>query len=188
MLEAIAQVLQQNSGVVYFLIICLILYLARSRFVIVSHWHHTYDNAQFSVQDFYSTVESSFKERKLPDAYTTRTIHYNRVFFSGRREYLRIKGNGMAFDICAATNGRGCYISWWQHENFNNFERLILMKIPVINWIYRTQTLHQYDRELMFQDVVHTCVMEAADAMTGVKGSTLSESERAIIHNWTALK
>lgn len=188
MLESLFQLLYAGRGTIFFFIILFLAYLFKSRFVIISHWHHTYDKAQFSTMDFYSACEQAIKERNLPGATLKRVIHNNRIFFSGSREYLRVYRMGIAYDICAAPNGSGCYVSWWHHEHYSNFERLVMMKIPVLNWVYREQTLHQYDLELMFQDVIHACVMEAADAMTGVKGSTLSESERSIIHNWTALK
>jgi hypothetical protein len=181
MFDLTLQVLYQFREVLFLLLIFGIIYLIRSRFVILSHWHHTYDGSQFSTLEFYDAAEKAISERKLPGVSLKRTTHKNRIFFSGDREYLRVHRLGIAFDICAAPNGTGMYISWWHHENYSNFERFVLMKIPVLNWVYRSQTLHQYDLEQMFEDVVHACVLETADAMVGVKGSTLSEAERSII-------
>jgi hypothetical protein len=179
MLENIIHLLM-NSNVVLPLLVCFIFYLIETRTKVLSHWHHTFDNINFSSQEFYTTLRTAIMQRKIPGINILRVTHSERLILSPKREYLRINWKGETFDICAAPYGEGMYVSWWFVETTTRFHRF-LRRVPIINWLYTTKTYHRVDLEQMFEDLVHHCVLESIDVMTGVTGSMLSESDRAII-------
>lgn len=79
----------------------------------LSHWHKPYDGLETSTLDFYEAVEAALRVRKLPGIDTTRALWQEGGAFSADREYLRVKGHGLCFDICAAPYGTGYFFSWW---------------------------------------------------------------------------
>jgi hypothetical protein len=147
----------------------------------LSHWHHTFDQVQFSAMDFYDLTEGEIGRRELPGLSMRRVTHGEKVLFGARREYLRVYTTENAFEICAAPVGTGFYVSWWFFEKSNRL-RSLMLGVPFLNWLVTAKTLHQLDEEQVLRDLVHTCVLQGIDAMTGQSGSTLSESERAIIN------
>ncbi len=157
-----------------------IFWLIETNTFVLSHWHHTFDKTNFSTQEFYDTLENSLFERKIPDVTVRRVTHNERIILSSKREYFRINWKGETFDVCAASYGNGMYVSWWFVDRSTRLHRLV-MRIPVIKYLNTTKTYHRADLEQMFADLIHLCVLESIDGMTGIAGSTLSETDRAII-------
>jgi len=80
---------------------------------VLSNWHTLFEDFSTSSQAFYSAVEEAVLERKLPDIEISRVLFNEGGFGSAKREYLRIKRNRIAFDICSAPYGNGHFFSWW---------------------------------------------------------------------------
>jgi hypothetical protein len=147
----------------------------RIRPAIFSHWHHLMETLQASPQDVYTLISTSLKERNLPE-----TVLED-------REYLRVKRRDLTFDICAAPFARGFFFSWWLGGNLGFFSRLIF-SLPFIGpplmRVFRPETYYRIDTALMFQDSVHSAVMEVIDGITTQKGlRSLSDSERKPVLN-----
>jgi hypothetical protein len=174
------QFLTDPHVIFLFAVIGIAAYLLEVRTEVISHWHHTFDRTHFSVQEFYAATSQAVADRKVPGAERFRVTHDERVFLSAEREYLRVTWRQQTFDICAAPYGEGFYVSWWFVERTTRLRRL-LMRIPGVKLWYEGKTYHILDLEETVSDLVHACVLESVDAMTGTRGSTLSEAERAII-------
>lgn len=80
---------------------------------VISHWHTLIDDYQGSGQDFYQRVENLVREREVPEVSFERVFYKQGGLMSDKREYLRVKGRGVAFDICAAPYGTSYFYSWW---------------------------------------------------------------------------
>src|SRR4029079_17702372 len=74
---------------------------------VLSSWHHTFENFNFSPQEFYNLVKPAIEKRGIPQV----SISYQDLteggFFSARRVYLRVRKDEHYFDICAAPYGTG---------------------------------------------------------------------------------
>lgn len=148
--------------------------------VVISRWHHTFDAVPISAQDFFESIEVDLATKGISKVRGERTTHMQTPFLGSRREYLRIARETYAFEICTAHVGSGCYVSWWFFDRQSVLRR-ILARVPIIRWFLSKKTFHQIDEEDAFCDMVHKSVLDSVDAMTGTKGSTLSEAERSII-------
>jgi hypothetical protein len=84
-----------------------------SNSVVLSHWHTLFEDFSTSTQDFYASVETAVRERKLPDIEISRVLWSEGGIGSAKREYLRIRRKRIAFDICSAPYGGGHFFSWW---------------------------------------------------------------------------
>lgn len=149
---------------------------------IFSHWHHSIENFQASPMDFYSQVELALQKRQIPDIQGSRVNWREGGILSAKREYLRIRRKEFVFDICGAPFGNAFFFSWWLGELPSGFWALVSL-IPILGpllilWFHR-QTYYRRDTAQMFQDLVHSAVMEVIDGMTSAKGlRALSELER----------
>src|SRR5262245_44849786 len=81
--------------------------------LVLSHWHTLFEDFSTSSQEFYAAVETAIRERKLPDIEISRECFSEGGIGTAEREYLRIKRNRIAFDICSAPYGGGHFFSWW---------------------------------------------------------------------------
>ncbi|MBS1624066.1 MAG: hypothetical protein JST83_08615 [Bacteroidetes bacterium] len=180
-LLALLYALFTNSVFLCFLVILFFIFLIATKNLILSRWHHTFDKKHFSTQEFYENLDAAIKARQIEGLGQRRTTHKEVFLIGARREYLRLYRKSNAFEICTAYVGTGCYVSWWFFEK-STFLRRFFMRIPIIRWFLSKKTYHQVDEEDAFRDIIHACVLEAIDGMTGEKGSTLSESERSILH------
>jgi len=156
---------------------------ARIPGVVVSNWHRSIEGLEASPMDFYSSVESAVAKRELPNVKVSRVSYREGGWFSARREYLRVKRKGLIFDICGAPFGNGFFISWWLAER--NW-LAILSAIPVVglvflvfNLTHQPRTYYKLDTASMYQDLVHSSVLEVLDAMMEGKGlRALTEADR----------
>jgi hypothetical protein len=164
---------------ILFLLIVLIYLIVRTRYNVLSHWHHTFDKTQFSTQDFYALVEAGVNEREIPNVPFSRKTHQEKVLLWRKREYLRVSRGEYLFDICVAPLGTGVYVSWWFIEQ-TTFLKRMLLKIPILAVLLTVRTFHQIDTELMYRDIIHTCVLEAIDKITEEHGVRLADPDRVI--------
>jgi hypothetical protein len=81
--------------------------------LVLSHWHTLFEDFSTSSLDFYAAVEAAVRERKLPEISVSRERFSEGGIGTPEREYLRIKRNRIAFDICSAPYGGGHFFSWW---------------------------------------------------------------------------
>lgn len=119
--------------------------------------------------EFYSSVESAVERRQIPDGGRSRVDWREGGLLSAKREYLRVRRNEYTFDICGAPFGTGFFVSWWLTE-----------PLGCLGGIFRRRTTYyRIDTALMFQEAVHSGVLEVIDGMTSAKGiRALSELER----------
>jgi len=172
-------------------------------FSILSHWHKLFEGMQESTQQIYSQIEQAIDKRKIPDVTVSRISYPEAGALSARREYLRVQRREHIFDICAALFGTGFFVSWWLGET-KKFSWLlatiIVVLIEVFGLIIRLSwwlplaigvvivvlwrlsmrpTYYRLDTALMFQDSVHSAVLEVIDQVTEGKGlKALSELEK----------
>jgi len=149
----------------------------------LSSWQHTFEDLQFSTQEFYTAVEAIVKEREIPDVKIERvTFSESKLLIGNRREYLRVKRKQYVFDICAAPFGKDFFISWYLGETTGFFKELIA-KIPGIGPLIvkasELKTYYQSDTEAMFKGSIRLCVNRALDNIATTKGvRLLSDFER----------
>ena len=148
--------------------------------ILVSRWHHTFNENKFAAQDFFKLIEEDLVRKGLYLDFD-RTTHQEAFLFGSFREYLRVRIGTQRFDICTAHVGSvGCYVSWRFFTEQSLLRRLLLW-LPIIGWIMKKTTYHEIDENDSLRDMIHHSVLASLDALTGMKGSTLSEAERSII-------
>ena len=149
---------------------------------IFANWHHLIENFQASPMDFYSQVELALQKRQIPGIKGSRVDWREGGILSSKREYLRIQRREFVFDICGAPFGNAFFFSWWLGELPSGFWALVSL-IPLLGpllilW-FRRETYYKRDTAQMFQDLVHSAVLEVIDGMTTAKGiRSLSGPER----------
>lgn len=146
--------------------------------VVLSHWHHAFDNFTYSPQDFYTSAEQAITAKNVPGLSFDRINHWQKGILGEQREYLRIIREKYIFDICAAPFGSGFFISWRLIEK-RSFLKEWAKKHPAFAAVLDLKTFYEHDTEIMFKEFVHKGLMEAIDEMTNTKGlRALSETER----------
>ncbi len=146
-----------------------------------SRWFTYFPTLQYSAQEFYTHIEKQIEAKKVS------SIRVRRVNFGGlfsKREYLRIRENDLIFDVCLASYGTGCFISWWMGESKGSIYKL-LAKIPFIRFFLELRATYkpyiQWDYITMFQECVRASILEAIDIVTTDKDiRKLTEAERMV--------
>jgi len=157
--------------------------MAESQLVnVISHWHHVFEDLQFSSQDLYAQIEAAIKARGIPDIRLTRINIQEGGVLSAKRAYLRVYRKQHIFDICGAPFGNGFFVSWWLSNNPSGC-LVALSQFPVISLLasalVRPVTYYTVDTALMFQQAVHSAITEVLDQITSSKGIRgLTEAER----------
>jgi hypothetical protein len=149
--------------------------MARKPSEIISHWYHLIEGLQASPKEFYASVEQAIQKRQIPNARTSRVDWREAGPLSAKREYLRVHRHEYIFDVCGAPFGNGFFFSWWLGEA----EGCLGALLPLMRSFFRRRTYYQIDTALMFQESVHSAVLEVIDGMTSARGiRALSELER----------
>jgi hypothetical protein len=78
---------------------------------VLHHWYTLVENFQTSPQDFYTAVEKSLQDRKVPGLEAARVEFLEGGLLSAKREYLRLTREHLVFDICAAPFGTSFFFS-----------------------------------------------------------------------------
>jgi hypothetical protein len=174
---------------------------------LISHWHKLFENFQESPQRIYSLIEEAIDRRKIPDVKVSRISYAEAGALSASREYLRVQRSEHTFDICAAPFGTGFFTSWWlgkKEKSFWPIAILIFVSVMIVGliiklvlislvvglvsvllwWLSLRQTYYKLDTALMFQDSVHSAVLEVIGQATEGKGQrVMTELERKPIMN-----
>ncbi|GMW03100.1 MAG: hypothetical protein AMXMBFR84_42360 [Candidatus Hydrogenedentota bacterium] len=149
---------------------------------VISHWDCLLEGFHCSTQQFYDVVEQAIAKRKIPDTQVSRVELYESGFLSAKRLYLRVWRKNHFFDICGAPFGNSFFFSWWLSEPpIGCFG--ICLALPLLDkiaWVFAPRmTYFKYDTALMFQESVHSAVLEVVDHVSKTKGiRALSEGER----------
>jgi hypothetical protein len=148
----------------------------------IGHWHHHFENFNYSSHEFYETIKQAVREKEVPGIEFSRVTYAEGGLFSMNREYLRITRKRMVFDICAAPFAKGFFVSWWQ-TSLPSLREVLIALIPYLGKTSlrneRAQTYFELDTETMFKDSFHQSIMQAIDAITTAKGlRSLSKDER----------
>jgi len=156
--------------------------MARQASLILSHWHQLFEGFQESPKRIYSLIDEAIDRRKLPNIKSSRITYRETGILSAKRDYLRVRRKEHIFDICAAPFGTGFFVSWWLGETPGFWASLVL-RIPLLGPLlvraFRPETYYRLDTALMFQDSVHSAVLEVIGQATEGKGlKALSELEK----------
>jgi hypothetical protein len=171
--------------------------------LILSHWHKLFEEHQESTQRIYGLIEKAIGKQKIPDVTISKVSYPEAGALSAKREYLRVQRKDHIFDICAAPFGDAFFVSWWLGQPktlFWLFAFIIVVSLLIIGlligltwWIplgiglvivglwklSLRPTYYRLDTALMFQDSVHSVVLEVIDTITEGKGlRVLSEMEK----------
>lgn len=143
-------------------------------------WGHSFDNLQFSSDEFYKSVEEMIKKREVPDVDFSRVTYSEGGVFTANREYLHIVRHELIFDICAAPFGKGFFVSEWSVDK-PSFTTKLIRRVEALAPFVERKTYYQIDTISMYRGVVHNAVLEAIDHMTNAKGvRNLTELERML--------
>lgn len=146
---------------------------------VLSHWHHRFDEIPFSPQDFYTGVKDALKAKEMNHVSLYTVVYREGGLLSPNREYLRVHYKNFLYDICAAPFAKGFFVSWWLGETGNAF-RDFFLNLPVVGKFFerRKKTFFELDTEVMFKEMVTSCVKETIEQLTKNKGiRQLSESD-----------
>lgn len=140
---------------------------------LLSHWHKLFEGFQESPQRVYDLLQEAIDQRKIPNVKISRINYSEAGMFSAKREYLRVRRKNHIFDICAAPFGTGFFLSWWLGDTETGGT------LTKIKRFFRPLTYYRWDTALMFQDSIHSAVLEVIDQATEGKGiKALSELEK----------
>lgn len=147
---------------------------------VISHWYHLTEGLQTSPLEFYGAVEQAIATRQVPDVKTLRVDWREGGVLSAKREYLRVRRKDLIFDVCGAPFGNAFFVSWWLGERS---WAATLASLPVVGilfaWLVKPGTYYKIDTALMFQESIHSAVLEVVDGLTEAKGlRTLSDLDR----------
>jgi len=149
------------------------------------HWHHHFENFNYSSKDFYGAIAQAVREKEIPGVSMQMVTYAEGGLFSMNREYLRITRNRMIFDVCAAPFAKGFFVSWWQ-SSLPTLREVLIALIPSLGktkFRYgRDRTYFEIDTENMFKDSFHESIVKAVDAITTAKGlRKLSAEDRLVM-------
>ena len=150
--------------------------------VIHSHWHQSIAGLSIVPSEFYEAVSQAVLKRNIPGVKLTSNYFAEGAFGSALRLYLRAGRGEYYFDICGAPFADGSFVSWWLAEDAGCMKGCLTL-IPFLGWLLMVllfrETYYKVDTRLMFQDAIHSAVLEVLDGMTQAKGlRALAGTER----------
>lgn len=83
----------------------------RKRAELIKYWYVPIEKGSFSTSEFYGRIESDVRERKFPGLELTREEFSEGGALSPLRQYLRIRRERLAFDVCSAPFGESWFFS-----------------------------------------------------------------------------
>jgi hypothetical protein len=78
---------------------------------VLDHWISFADGLSLPPQEFYAAIEKAMADRKIPSMEVTRVEHAEGGLLSGKRLYLRMLRERLAFDTCASPFGNTYFFS-----------------------------------------------------------------------------
>lgn len=150
--------------------------------VIHSHWHQSIPGLSIGPSEFYEAVGKAIEKRNIPGLKISGEYFSEGGLGSAQRLYLRARRGEYYFDICGAPFADGSFVSWWLAEEAGCAKGCLTI-IPIVGWMLLAllfkETYYKIDTRLMFQDVVHSAVLEVVDSLTSANGlRALSDLER----------
>ncbi|HKO56339.1 MAG TPA: hypothetical protein VJ276_10710 [Thermoanaerobaculia bacterium] len=147
-----------------------------------SHWHQSISGLSVVPSEFYEAVAQAIQRKNIAGVHISGTYFSEGAIGSAQRLYLRAKRNEYYFDICGAPFADGSFVSWWLVEDAGCM-RGCLLGIPYLGallmLLFFRDTYYRVDTRLMFQEAIHSAVLEVVDAMTTAKGiRALSDTQR----------
>lgn len=150
--------------------------------LVLSNWHHLFDNLQLSANDFYKKMEEAIQIQELPNVKLSQENLSEGGLLSSKRLYLRITRKGLVFDICAAPFGKNFFFSYWYGTESSGFVNL-LAKIPYIGKFLaqrvQEKTYYQIDTENMFKECVVNTFFREIESVSSAQGiRSLTDAQR----------
>jgi hypothetical protein len=131
-----------------------------------------FQNAQFSVQEYYALMEKDVYEQKIKGLKVTRYSYREGGIFSFKREYLTITFNALYIEVCAFHFGSGLSVTC--RHGMKTYVRNILESKSffnrVIKAIFFPQTAYRLDTEQAYKNNVDACVTAAINSLTSSQG------------------
>ncbi|MFP5041614.1 hypothetical protein [Parasediminibacterium sp. JCM 36343] len=147
-----------------------------------AHWHHHFEDFQYSSKKFYESLQTLIGEYKFPNV-SCSVVSRTQGLLSGKREYLRVSTGKYAFDICAAPYGKSFFVSWWLTQSPGWLTELLAI-IPLIGgWLAKkseSKTYFQMDTETMFKESIHGIVLKAVESMNAANAFRFPEEAKKI--------
>jgi hypothetical protein len=138
-----------------------------------SHWHQSISGLTVVPTEFYEAVGQAILRKNIPGVTITGQYFSEGSIASAQRLYLRAKRGEYYFDICGAPFASGSFVSWWLVEDTGCMKGCLL-SIPVLGWLLFVllfrETYYRVDTRLMFQDAIHSSVLEVVDGLTKANG------------------
>lgn len=78
---------------------------------VLDHWISFADGFSLPTQEFYAAIEKAMADRKIPSMEVSRVEHSEGGLLSGKRLYLRMIRERLAFDTCASLFGNTYFFS-----------------------------------------------------------------------------
>ena len=150
-----------------------------------SHWNQTVELDNVTPREFYDSVQARVAQHQLRNV-KMRVVEFNEGgVLSDRREYLRVQSGEDIFDLCAVPFGGGLYVSSWLADQPSPFLDA-MAATPIVGIVVRAylrfmhpETYYRVDSSLLFQSVVHSCVLEVLEELITIQGARpLSEFDR----------
>ena len=168
---------------IFLLLIAAIFWILHNTTTIITRWGGNIAEFNYSTQEFYSKVQETLNQAKIPELDFSRITFSRGGVLSANQEYLRIKRNEIVFYVCAAPFGTGFFISWWLVERPGAL-KTVLRRFKFIKDLIDAQTYYEVDTETMYKTCVQNAVRKVVDEITSGKGVRgLSESEWRPIDN-----
>lgn len=148
---------------------------------IVSHWCHLFEGIRQSPQEFYRLLREAVDRRNVAHIHVYQKELPEGSMLSAHRKYLQIWCKNLVFEVCVAPFGTGFFVSWWLRQPEGCL--FYLLALPVFGRLFwlmnKPMTYYRLDTALMFQESVHSALMEVIDELTSANGvRTLTEEER----------
>lgn len=150
-----------------------------------SHWNQTVELDNVAPREFYEAVKGLVEQQQIRGV-SMRVVEFNEGgVLSDKREYLRVERGEDVFDLCAVPFGAGLYVSSWL-ANRPSPVTDALAATPIIGVFVRAylrfmhpETYYRVDSSLLFQSVVHACVIQVLEDLITIQGARpLSEYDR----------
>ena len=151
-----------------------------------SHWSQLLPNFKFSTQEFYSLLKDEMQSHEIKDVEYEDIQQKIGSILSAERLYLRIRWEGLSYDICFAPFGDGCFVSWWLYFETTDAE-IIFTNIPFIgNWIdkgFYRKTMYQIDIAGAYMAYAHNSALAVIDQITKKEGIRIEDFDRKPVMN-----
>lgn len=172
------------SSIVF--IIILIWIFKKSEKDFHSNWNTLLDNFSHSTEDFYELLKQELSNRGIKNLrIINKSLNQDSIGYV-KRKYLLITWKDYDYYVCAASFGKGFFVSWHLVYKDSPFQ-MFIAKTPFIgNWLVDklfAMTFYQRDTASMFMTYTHQSVLKVIENITKEQGVRLTEQEKKPILN-----